>query len=345
MEPPVDTTERCFRRDKTPSQAELVGDYMALRLGLNRYNNILPLPFESRYHLRTNPASYDYFNGNVIDNGRYIATQAPTPGSIADFWLMVLETNARAVVMLTRLQEGSSVKATNYVPTSKGESITYGLSGPVDPITYSRGVGDPVQLIRIECIELKEPSASEPYTRRALRVWRHRVLDEAEIDGPIDVQHLFFEKWPDAGVPESREDFLSLVQNPYVSPASAASPVVVHCSAGVGRTGAYILLALAIHRQLPLKASAFCALLDELRKKGRRLLVSSFDQFQFVFDTYTLYLERQRSTPSPISCRLSSRRDYPCAYCGLRAKFRCMHGGRWVPYCCDRCCSLHCQEM
>lgn len=180
----------------------------------NRYGNLLAYD-HSRVKLK--PISgvpySDYINANYIDGycrpKRYIATQGPKPHTVDDFWRMVWQENVCKIVMLTGLVENGKNKCEKYWPA---KSANYGE----------------VQVHFIA--EEKFPD----YTIHQL----HITL----ADTTREVKHFHLRSWPDHGVPLYPNVLLSFRKKVNQYRTFNEAPVVVHCSAGIGRTGAYILL-------------------------------------------------------------------------------------------------------
>ncbi|RNF22708.1 tyrosine-specific protein phosphatase [Trypanosoma conorhini] len=162
-----------------------------------------------------------YINGNLIDLGlphTFVACQAPVVGGIPDFLTMLYEKKVKLVVMVTKLREGGTIKADRYWPEGDGpSSITVpGTAG----LTIARELGEVCEAER----ELK-------LTRRYLTLQRPN-------EPPHKLLQVQYTGWPDHGVPQSAASFETLLSIVKASPTTA--PVVVHCSAGIGRTGTLI---------------------------------------------------------------------------------------------------------
>uniref|UniRef100_A0A7N4V5E8 protein-tyrosine-phosphatase n=1 Tax=Sarcophilus harrisii TaxID=9305 RepID=A0A7N4V5E8_SARHA len=186
----------------------------------NRYPHVLPYD-HSRVRLTPlddEPHS-DYINANFIPgysrSQEFIATQGPMKKTLKDFWRLVWEQQVHTIVMLTVGMENGRVLCEHYWPLDS------------TPVTYGEIT---IRLL----VEDKE----EDWTRREFQV----------LHGPQNqerwVQQLQFTAWPDHGVPEAPSSlvaFAELVQE-RVQAAPSISPTLVHCSAGVGRTGTFVAL-------------------------------------------------------------------------------------------------------
>ncbi|XP_059180532.1 receptor-type tyrosine-protein phosphatase H-like [Centropristis striata] len=185
----------------------------------NRFNNVLPYDW-CRVKLATsNPdGTSDYINASYMpgynSSREYIATQGPLPTTVNDFWTMIWEQKIKGIVMVTNCNEGGRVKCERYWPADK-------------PCSY----GELVVTLRSE---QQEPD----WTLREFRV-KHRNNSEERT-----VKHFHFTAWPDHGVPQGTQvliQFRSLVRR-HINAEGGGAPTVVHCSAGVGRTGTIISL-------------------------------------------------------------------------------------------------------
>ncbi|XP_019729535.1 receptor-type tyrosine-protein phosphatase beta isoform X4 [Hippocampus comes] len=189
--------------------------------GKNRYNNILPYD-STRVKLSyvDDDLSSDYINASYIpgNNSRreYIATQGPLPGTKDDFWKMAWEQNARNVVMLTQCVEKGRVKCDRYWPAER------------EPLYY----GDLI-------VHMTSESVLPEWTIREFN-----VCSEDDVRHVRTVRQFHFTVWPDHGVPDSTQSLVHFVRTvrDFVNRSPAGGPTIVHCSAGVGRTGTFVAL-------------------------------------------------------------------------------------------------------
>lgn len=189
--------------------------------GKNRYNNILP--YDSTRlklsYIDDDPCS-DYINASYIPGNNfrreYIATQGPLPGTKDDFWKMVWEQNVHNVVMVTQCVEKGRVKCDNYWPCDH------------DPLYY----GDLI-------VQMLSESVLPEWTIREFNIYSEEQLSFSRL-----VRQFHYTVWPDHGVPETTQSLIQFVRTvrDYVNRTPGSGPTVVHCSAGVGRTGTFIVL-------------------------------------------------------------------------------------------------------
>jgi len=172
----------------------------------NRYTNVLAAD-DTRVLIPTSdPSHSDYINANWIENQRYIAAQGPLEETVNDFWLMVWEHRVSIIAMLTREYENGNVKCASYWPAS---TTDYGI----------------INVTQIKMVEEVKQVLHRSFQLTNLKTGHSRI-----------VQHFQYTGWPDHGLPESPEAFIHLVTS-ISMPSDPPSPVVVHCSAGIGRTG------------------------------------------------------------------------------------------------------------
>nr|XP_060617079.1 receptor-type tyrosine-protein phosphatase epsilon-like [Anolis sagrei ordinatus] len=183
----------------------------------NRYKSILPYD-GSRVVLQTSDGKADYINASYIDGyrapKRFIAAQGPLPGTVQDFWRMVWQEKTPVIVMLTGLVEQNKRKCDQYWPPD--------VQAEYGDIT----------------VTLSNTWAVPGIVARTFS------LKKAGTVTPRKVEHFQCLQWPDHGLPRDPAGLLWLLEevDRQASEAPSAAPIVVHCSAGVGRTGTFIAL-------------------------------------------------------------------------------------------------------
>ncbi|CAG0878942.1 unnamed protein product [Darwinula stevensoni] len=186
---------------------------------LNRYRNVSPYD-HSRVFICTGPT--DYINANYVKvpeaNRTYILTQGPLPQTVGHFWLMVWEQQSRAIVMLNRVVEKNQIKCHKYWPSVGEASLLFDDVG-------------------ITVTHVKE----EDYKFYTLRTFS---LGRQGEEGSQEVLQFHYTTWPDFGVPESPTTFLQFLEHVRQSGSlcSDVGPAVIHCSAGIGRSGTLCLV-------------------------------------------------------------------------------------------------------
>ena len=250
---------------------------------LNRYMNILPNP-RTRVRLAQlgNDPTTTYINANHIrgwDNtpGRYLASQGPTAQTMADFWRMVWEADARAIVMVTGLKERGKEKCARYWP-----KVLY--NDELD-------LGD-MQLGYIN-IAVMAGFKANGYITTKLRLRKDGVAEERI------VMHYWYNSWPDHGVPADEANVYHMLQTVREWSDSPAHPWVVHCSAGVGRTGTFITIDHGIQQ---LEATGRTNVNDIIRnlRRDRCAMVQHAEQAEFAHRVLVRYAEDRGAVPEPI---------------------------------------------
>uniref|UniRef100_UPI003AAF2786 protein tyrosine phosphatase receptor type Fa isoform X2 n=1 Tax=Centroberyx gerrardi TaxID=166262 RepID=UPI003AAF2786 len=199
----------------------------------------------------------DYINANYIDGYRkqnaYIATQGPLPETLSDFWRMVWEQRTNTIVMMTRLEEKSRVKCDQYWPSRGTE--TYGM----------------IQVTMLDTVELAT------YSVRTFALYKNGSSEKRE------VRQFQFMAWPDHGVPEYPTPTLAFLRRVKACNPPDAGPMVVHCSAGVGRTGCFIVIEAMLERMKHEKSVDIYGHVTCMRAQ-RNYMVQTEDQYIFIHE-------------------------------------------------------------
>ncbi|XP_008154174.2 tyrosine-protein phosphatase non-receptor type 23 isoform X1 [Eptesicus fuscus] len=189
----------------------------------NRHQDVMPYD-SNRVVLRS--GKDDYINASRVEGlspycPPLVATQAPLPGTAADFWLMVHEQKVSVIVMLVSEAEMEKQKVARYFPTERGQPMVHGALS----------------------LALSSVRTTETHVERVLSLqFRDQSLKRSLV-------HLHFPTWPELGLPDSPSNLLRFIQEVhahYLHQRPLHTPVVVHCSSGVGRTGAFALLYAAV---------------------------------------------------------------------------------------------------
>ncbi|XP_074492945.1 protein tyrosine phosphatase receptor type Fa isoform X4 [Sebastes fasciatus] len=199
----------------------------------------------------------DYVNANYIDGYRkqnaYIATQGPLPETLSDFWRMVWEQRTCTIIMMTRLEEKSRVKCDQYWPSRGTE--TYGM----------------IQVTMLDTVELAT------YSVRTFTLYKNGSSEKRE------VRQFQFMAWPDHGVPEYPTPTLAFLRRVKACNPPDAGPMVVHCSAGVGRTGCLIVIEAMLERMKHEKSVDIYGHVTCMRAQ-RNYMVQTEDQYIFIHE-------------------------------------------------------------
>ncbi|KAJ8738000.1 hypothetical protein PYW08_000595 [Mythimna loreyi] len=188
---------------------------------LNRYRDVNPFD-HTRVVLKR--CERDYINANYVTmeraNRRYILTQGPLAFTVGHFWLMIWEQNTKAILMLNKIIEKNEIKCHWYWPQGVGEA--------------HRMTFNDVKL----AIELEKEEDCNYYSTRLIKLYD---LESGECR---DVTQFHYTTWPDFGVPTSPIAFLQFLKRVRESGVldPTDGPPVIHCSAGIGRSGTFCLV-------------------------------------------------------------------------------------------------------
>lgn len=231
----------------------------------NRYFNVLPMD-ETRVKLDDSATRHfgsDYVNASYVSGmagpKTYIACQGCMEETVADFWSMIWSENSNIIVMLTNIEEGDRPKCYQYWENSaKGKVIEYGGA----------------RLFTIQLVECLP--TSEGLISRKLLLTNHSK-SETRI-----VYHFQFIEWPDHGIPPSTYSFRRLLR--LVDSIKTPGPIVVHCSAGIGRTGTFCTAHICLHRAWSESPPLFNILgtVQKIRRE-RPGMVQTKDQYMFCY--------------------------------------------------------------
>ncbi|XP_059521697.1 receptor-type tyrosine-protein phosphatase H [Myotis daubentonii] len=240
----------------------------------NRYRNVLPYDW-SRVTLRSlggAPGS-DYINASFMPGlwspREFIATQGPLPQTVGDFWRLVWEQQSHTLVMLTNCVELGRVKCEHYWPLD------------AQPCTHGH-----LQ------VTLEGEKVMENWTVRDLKL-RHTQEQKT-----LSVRQFHYVAWPDHGVPHSPDPLLAFwkVLRQWLDKTPEGGPPIVHCSAGVGRTGTLIALDVLL-RQLECEGVVGPFSFVKKMRESRPLMVQTEAQYVFLHQCLLRFL--QQSAPPP----------------------------------------------
>lgn len=263
----------------------------------NRFKNVLPYD-ETRVVLKDKDET-DYINANYIETSgldvagvtrRYIATQGCLKHTAGDFWRMIWQERVAVIVMATKTIEMGKNKCFQYWPDEQGSSLTFDLDNGSITVTF---------------VELEY---SDDFYTRVLNVTRKQKQKGGDSKetmkdlGTMQVFHFQFPEWADKTVPKDSQtgsmlDFISAINSKQRSIRDSA-PVVVHCSAGIGRTGSFILIDIVINL---IETKGLGCHIDIPKtlirmRQMRSGLVQTDAQYKFVYLALREYVERRANS-------------------------------------------------
>jgi len=252
----------------------------------NRYRNIVPYDD----HRVTIGPEKDYINASYIphidismrDGKKYISTQGPIPDTIRDFWRMIYYENAPVIVMTALAIESARKKCEEYWPKRPG-------------IEGRERHGD----LEVELIEERKDRESFIVRKMVLEYQNQRKI----------VTQYQFLKWPDFDVPNNPGEvleFLGIVHNKYMEvPQPARGPIVVHCSAGIGRSGAFIVCDMICDQIRKTGQSTHIDIKNTVQhcRMHRPGMVQTEGQYTFIYKALEVQMDSltQRQNLAPIS--------------------------------------------
>ncbi|KAG5271759.1 hypothetical protein AALO_G00183710 [Alosa alosa] len=247
----------------------------------NRHQDIMPYD-RNRVVLRS--GKDDYINASFIEDlspycPRLIATQAPLTGTAADFWLMVYEQKVSLVVMLVSEQELEKQKVLPYFPSERGQQLS---QGPIT-LTLTTQKTTPTHVERMISLQYRDQSLKRT------------------------VIHLQFTSWPELGLPDSKSNLIRFIQEVhghFLHQRPLHTPVVVHCSSGVGRTGALCLLYAALQEVEAGNGIPDMILLVRKMRQQRKNMLQEKLHLKFCYEAVLKHAEQvlQRHGVAAIPC-------------------------------------------
>ncbi|XP_046577764.1 uncharacterized protein LOC124285559 isoform X3 [Haliotis rubra] len=225
--------------------------------GKNRFKGYYPYDYNRVIlHDDNDDSGKDYINASYLDGykteKRYIAAQGPyKPDILVDFWKMIWQEGCNTVVMVTGLVEGSKMKCLQYWPEKDTKTF-----GDIKVTLAAR-----IQLANYTITKLAVQNGKEGKKQ--------------------DVNHLNFTSWPDHGVPDTAAllDFMWRVK---VMSGQQTQPIIVHCSAGIGRTGTYITIDSLVEQAKTEGVVDVVSFVSNMRGQ-RKNMIQTKEQYLFIY--------------------------------------------------------------
>jgi len=253
----------------------------------------------------------DYINANYVSGFRkenaYIATQGPTKNTFHDFWRMIWEQRSSVIVMMTKCEEKGKIKCDQYWPSLE--------------------TNESYEEISVQTTE---------ETQLATFICRTFLVSKIGYEKQREVRHFQFTAWPDHAVPEHATSVLSFIKRVKSNCTTEMGPIVVHCSAGVGRAGCFICIDAQLERIKSEKTIDIYGQVTCMRAE-RNYMVQSEDQYIFIHDSL---LEAVTSGNTEIQARdlFNHLRDLTRAegdneVTKMEAEFKGLSGPKATPTC------------
>ncbi|XP_033856753.3 LOW QUALITY PROTEIN: tyrosine-protein phosphatase non-receptor type 23-like [Acipenser ruthenus] len=247
----------------------------------NRHQDIMPY---DRNRVVLQSGKDDYINASTVEElspycPRIIATQAPLTGTATDFWLMIYEQKVSLIVMLVSEQELKKQKVLQYFPLERGQQVS---QGPIT-LTLTTLKVTPTHIERMIGLQYRDQSLKRT------------------------VIHLQFTSWPELSLPDSNNNLIRFIQEVhghYLHQRPLHTPIVVHCSSGVGRTGAFCLLYAAMQEVEAGNAIPDLPLLVRKMRQQRKNMLQEKLHLKFCYETVLKHAEQvlQRHGVSTAPC-------------------------------------------
>ncbi|XGW11811.1 hypothetical protein V3C99_012908 [Haemonchus contortus] len=256
-------------------------------LGRNRYKDVGCL---DNYRVVLTIGNVPYIHANYVSTPvsakRFICTQAPLPKTCPEFWNMIVQEKSVAILMLCNFIEQNAKKCAEYFPTQDGPPLAF--EGDVY-VTFKRQEMFPFPFethVRVQITHLEVTVPGQP---------------------PHSCSHYHWLDWPDRGVPEADLAPVALLGKL----KDSITPIVVHCSAGIGRTGSIVLIEHALEllqRNQPLlEISGY---LQDLRKQ-RNNSIQTEHQYLYIHQVLLLYLKHAKYLDDSVTPHLEAfTKDY-----------------------------------
>uniref|UniRef100_A0A915D6A0 protein-tyrosine-phosphatase n=1 Tax=Ditylenchus dipsaci TaxID=166011 RepID=A0A915D6A0_9BILA len=260
----------------------------------NRYRNVVPYDHTRiKLTLRAEESQNDYINANLIEilsdnpkyaefagyeKRRYISTQGCLQETVGDFWHMMWQENSTIIVMITKEVERGRVKCFRYWPDLNKEQVF--------------SFYDEEFVVTTE-----QEKETEDFTLRTFSLMNKEKGTETR-----RIHHFQFLGWEDNGCPSDSilhflDEVNSCVETSHKTKPTVSSPIVVHCSAGIGRTGTFIVLDMLINRIKKIGPSTPLDITKTVRmlREQRATMVQTEAQYRFIYLAISAFMKLRRA--------------------------------------------------
>ena len=240
----------------------------------NRYNDVLAL---EKTRVKIKDCENDYINANYIyvkdPDDTYISTQGPLFGTIKDFWKMVWDEKSSVVVMLTDFFENNRQKSQRYWSDFSPIQFCYDNNNILLTVKQEKKIQLKTGILRIFSLSLSSDQTKE--TRK--------------------IYHIHYKNWNDHKTPSQPKDINILINYMDIFRKvgkchGIEGPPIIHCSAGIGRTGTFIACAICKQKYLYNQEINIQQIVNNLRSH-RTGMVQTDQQYSFIYE-FLVYLTK-----------------------------------------------------
>ncbi|CAF0962197.1 unnamed protein product [Adineta steineri] len=262
-----------FRKMSNPPAKDTHAAKDEKDLDKSRYRDVIPGEL-TRVKLQPDSEDkHDFINANYVSGYNnqekaYIFTQGPLQSTVKDFWRMIWQENISIIVMTTNIRESGTMKCYPYWPLETKDHLNAGL------YQIQNETSDKYDSFVVTTLILKKKNNSETRT----------------------IYHAHYLKWPDHGIPTGTKDALLFLEKVeyYKQLTKTIAPILLHCSAGIGRTGTFCAIDMGIKRYLNEKLIDIPSTVVKMRHE-RSGSVQTEDQYLFAHLALMDFIKQHRA--------------------------------------------------
>ncbi|CAF0980432.1 unnamed protein product [Adineta steineri] len=262
-----------FRKMSNPPAKDTHAAKDEKNLDKSRYRDVIPGEL-TRVKLQPDSEDkHDFINANYVSGYNnqekaYIFTQGPLQSTVKDFWRMIWQENISIIVMTTNIRESGTMKCYPYWPLETKDHLNAGL------YQIQNETSDKYDSFVVTTLLLKKKNNSETRT----------------------IYHAHYLKWPDHGIPTGTKDALLFLEKVeyYKQLTKTTAPILLHCSAGIGRTGTFCAIDMGIKRYLNEKLIDIPSTVVKMRHE-RSGSVQTEDQYLFAHLALMDFIKQHRA--------------------------------------------------